>query len=203
MLTLYSMPSSGNSYKIRLLLYKLGRDYQRIDCENASPEWDAERNKAPFQKLPFLRREDGTILPESNAILWYLAEGTRFMPETPEARADAMAWMIWEQTRHEPVVAVRASLRCYPERAHLATPERMAGLLKAGHAVLDVMERHLAVHDWIAGDTFSIADIALYAYTHSAENHGGFDLAPRPATRAWLARVEADRPHATLEETNT
>lgn len=200
MITLYSMPSSGNSYKVRLLLHKLDQPYTRVDCENASPEWEAERAKAPFGKLPFLKREDGSILPESNAILWELAEDTRFMPPTREARGDALSWLIWEQTRHEPVVAVRQSLLTYPERRHLATPERLAELLDAGHDALSVMENHLAKRNWIAGDAFSIADIALYAYTHTAEIRGGFTLGP--AIRDWLARVEADAPHATLAETN-
>lgn len=199
MLTLYSMPSSGNSYKVRLLLHKLGQPYTRIDCENASPEWKAEQAKAPFGKLPFLKRPDGSILPESNAILWELAEGSRFMPQTRQARGDALAWMIWEQTRHEPAVAVRQSLQVYPERAHLATPERMAQLLEDGQNAFAVMEQHLQRHDWFAGNQFSIADIALYAYSHSAETRGGFALGP--AVTRWLARCESDAPHITLDGT--
>lgn len=198
MITLFSMPSSGNSYKVRLLLHKLGQPYTRVDCENASPQWEAEKPQAPFEKLPFLRRDDGSVLPESNAILWELAEGSRFMPATRAARGDALAWMIWEQTRHEPVIAVRQSLRCYPERRHLATPERMAELLEAGQDALSVMERHLTRHDWFAGTAFSVADIALYAYTHTAGSRGGFTTGP--ATRAWLARVEHDAPHIALTD---
>lgn len=196
MLTLYAMPSSGNSYKVRLLLHKLSRPYLQVDCENNSPEWQAERAKAPFGKLPFLKREDGSILPESNAILWSLAEGTRFLPSAPQERADALAWMFWEQTRHEPVVAVRQSLRIYPERAAQATPARMAELLTAGQDALAVMERHLCAKDWFAGPAFSVADIALYAYTHSAEDRGGFTLGP--ATREWLARCAQDPRHIPL-----
>lgn len=190
---LYSMPSSGNSYKVRLLLALLGRDCVIVDVEDSSAELAAAKaaGALPFGKAPVLHLDDGRMLPESNAILVWLGEGTRYLPGDPVARARMLSWMFWEQNQHEGVIAVRAALRSYPSRAHLATPERMAELLERGHALLAVMEEHLAGHDWLAGDAVSLADIALYAYTHTAGEAGGFEMARYPAVNAWLARVAA------------
>ena len=190
---LYSMPSSGNSYKVRLLLALLGRDCERVSLEYGDPAL-AEAKAAgvlPYGKLPALQLEDGRQIAESNAILCYLGEGTRFWPGDPVTRAQMLGWLFWEQYNHEPVIAVRAALRTYPERAHLATPERMAELLDRGHAVLAVMEARLAAHDWLAGAAVSLADICLYGYTHTAGALGGFEMARFPAINAWCARVAA------------
>ncbi len=197
---LYSMPSSGNSYKVRLLLALLGREVTRVDVEYDSPDLAEAHEKArlPFGKAPVLVLEDGTALPESNAILCCLGEGTRFVPEDPITRAQMLAWMFWEQNQHEGVIAVRAALLTYPHRKAEATPERLAELLTRGQALLQLMEDHLSTRDWLVGDGPSLADICLYAYTHSAESLGGFDLAPFPALRAWLARVEALEGYAPL-----
>lgn len=102
-----------------------------------------------------------------------------------------LSWMFWEQNQHEGVIAVRAALLNYPHRKAQATPERLAELLTSGHALLQIMDNHLATRDWLVGDAPSLADLCLYAYTHTAEERGGFDLAPFPALRAWLARVAA------------
>lgn len=192
-LTLYSMPSSGNSYKVRLLLAMLGRAYTHVGMEYETPELDQAHasGKLPLNKLPVLELADGTRLPESNAILCYLAEGTEWMPSDPVTRAQALGWMFWEQNQHEGVIAVRAALRVYPSRAHLATPERMAELLARGEELLAQMDAHLTDRTWLAGDRPSVADISLYAYTHSAETKGGFDLSRFPALTAWLDRVAA------------
>ena len=200
--TLYSMPSSGNSYKARLLLALLGQNYRHIGMEyETSALADAHATGAlPLGKLPVLVLDDGTAIPESNAILFYLAEGTDWMPDDPVTRAKALGWMFWEQNQHEGVIAVRAALRVYASRAHLATPERMAELLEQGHALLATMDKHLQAQDWLAGDRASVADIALYAYTHSAETKGGFDLQPFPALRAWLARIAALPGYVGLDE---
>ena len=197
---LYSMPSSGNSYKVRLFLALLGRTVTRVDVEYDSPELAEAHAKArlPFGKAPVLVLEDGTALPESNAILCYLGEGTRFMPEDPLARARMLAWMFWEQNQHEGIIAVRAALLTYPHRKAEATPERLADLLTRGQALLQLMDTHLSTRDWLVGDGPSLADICLYAYTHSAESLGGFDLALFPALRGWLARVEALEGYAPL-----
>ena len=144
-LTLYSMPSSGNSYKVRLLMALLNKPYRHVAMEYRTPELSAahEDNMLPLKKLPVLELPDGTRIPESNAILCYLADGTDWMPADPVAKAQTLAWMFWEQNQHESVIAVRAALKVYPERAHLATPERMAELLERGHDLLGQMEDHL------------------------------------------------------------
>ncbi|TVS04395.1 MAG: glutathione S-transferase family protein [Rhodobacteraceae bacterium] len=197
---LYSMPSSGNSYKVRLLLALLGREVAQVDVEYDSPALAEAHAKArlPFGKAPVLVLEDGTALPESNAILCWLGEGTPFVPQAPLARARMLAWMFWEQNQHEGVIAVRAALLTYPHRKAEATPERLAELLRRGQALLQLIEDHLSTRDWLVGEGPSLADICLYAYTHSAESLGGFDLAPFPALRAWLARIEALEGYAPL-----
>ncbi|MDV7271169.1 glutathione S-transferase family protein [Thioclava sp. A2] len=188
---LYNMPSSGNSYKVRLLLAFLEQNYERVDVEYLTDALDQAKASGalPFGKAPVLHLDDGRVLPESNAILNFLGQGTRFIPADPFVRAQMLSWMFWEQNQHEGVIAVRAALRNYPHRAAQATPERMADLLVSGNALLKIMDDHLARHDWLAGDAISLADICLYAYTHTAESRGGYDLAPFPALRGWLARI--------------
>lgn len=200
-LTLYSMPSSGNSYKVRLLLALLGRAYVHVPCEAGSVALRAAKaaGKAPLGKLPVLHLGDGRVLNESNAILWYLGTGTDWVPRDPLDQARMLSWMFFEQNRHEPVIAVRAALRCYPERAAQATPERMAALLEEGHALLALMEDGLAGQDWFCGTKPSIADIALYGYTCTAGTRGGFDMARFPGVQAWCARMAALPAFVSLE----
>ena len=190
---LYSMPSSGNSYKVRLLLALLGRAVDLVDVEDASPVIAQAKaaGRLPFGKAPVLELDDGRLLPESNAILCWLGEGTGFVPADPFQRAEMLGWMFWEQNQHEGVIAVRAALQTYPARRHLATPERMAELLDRGHALLAVMEDRLAGRDWLVGARASLADICLYGYTHTAGAVGGFDMERFPAINAWLARIAA------------
>jgi len=192
-LTLYSMPSSGNSYKVRLMLALLGRRYTHVAAEIASPELAALKAKGllPTGTLPVLQIPGGRLLPESNAILLWLAHGTEFWPSDRFDEARALGWMFFEQNRHEPVVAVRASLRCYPHRTTEATPERLAGLLEAGHEVLAMMEAHLRAAQWFTGPSPGAADIALYAYTHSAGLRGGFEMERFGAVNDWCARIAA------------
>lgn len=190
---LYSMPSSGNSYKVRLLLALLGQSAELFDVEYG---WDAlaqakSDGKLPFGKAPVLELDDGTLLPESNAILSWLGRDTRFMPKDALEQAQMLSWMFWEQNQHEGVIAVRAALLNYPHRKAQATPERMAELLDSGNALLKIMDDHLTGRDWLVGADASLADICLYAYTHTAETRGGYDLAPYPAVQAWLARIAA------------
>lgn len=188
---LWSMPSSGNSYKVRLALTLLGRQAEFASVEAGSPELAQAHaaGRLPFGKAPALELPDGRLLPESNAILMWLGEGTRLVPTGVDDRAMMLAWMFWEQNQHEGTVAVRAALRNYPDRQHLATPERMANLLECGHAALAIMEKRLLAHDWLVGDSVSLADICLYAYTHTAGSRGGFDMALFPAINRWLARI--------------
>lgn len=195
MLTLHDNITSGNGYKCRLLLTLLKTIYKRIEYDidrgdTRTPAYLAKINANG--RIPVLQLENGVCLPESNAIIWYLAEGTEYMPQDKLARAQALSWMCFEQYSHEPNIAtvrywITHNLEMTPERV-AALPGKRAG----GVAALGVMEGHLQKNDWFAGGKYSIADIALYAYTHVAEE-GGFDLKPYPAVRAWLARV-AQRP---------
>ncbi|CAM3760865.1 glutathione S-transferase family protein [Paracoccus yeei] len=188
---LYSMPSSGNSYKVRLLLALLGRDCEIVDVEYQTEALDQARaqGRLPFGKAPVLELDDGRLLPESNAILWWLGEGTRFVPADAFARAEMASWMFWEQNQHEAVIAVRGALAYYPHRRALATPERMAELLERGHALLQIMEDRLDGRDWLVGDGPTLADLCLYGYTHTAGSRSGFDMARFPALNRWLDRV--------------
>ena len=200
MLTLFGMTDSGNCYKPRLLMAKLGTPFRHV--ETSSLDGTTRREpflaKNPNGRVPLLELEDGRVLAESNAILLYLAEGTRFVPADPYARGLVHQWLFFEQYSHEPFVAVRRALLKYPERAGERTPERMASTLRGGEAALAVMEAQLARTPFIAGETMSVADIALYAYTHQADI-GGFDLGRSPAVSAWLARVENDPGHVPME----
>ena len=188
---LYSMPSSGNSYKVRLLLALLGRDCEIVDVEYQTEALDQARaqGRLPFGKAPVLELDDGRLLPESNAILWWLGEGTRFVPADAFARAEMASWMFWEQNQHEAVIAVRGALAYYPHRRALATPERMAELLERGHALLQIMEDRLDGQDWLVGDGPTLADLCLYGYTHTAGSRSGFDMARFPALNRWLDRI--------------
>jgi len=199
MITLFQQSDSGNCYKVRLTLTHLGRPFRAVevsslDGSTRKPDFLA-RN--PIGKVPTVALDDGRHLAESNAILLYFAEGTGLLPADAYDRAKVYEWLFFEQYSHEPAIAVRRALTVYPQRRAAATPERMAQLLDAGTFALSVMEARLGATSWLAGDAFSIADIALYAYTHSA-HEGGFDLAAYPGIRAWLARVRALPGHVEL-----
>lgn len=190
---LYSMPSSGNSLKVRILLALTGKPVQIVDCDYGSDALAQAKADGvlPYGKVPALALDDGQVLAESNAILWYLGEGSAFVPADAVTRAQMLGWMFWEQYNHEPVIAVRQALLSYPHRAADATPERLADLLDRGHALLQVMEDRLAHHDWLAGDMVSLADICLYGYTCTAGSRGGFDMDRFPAVGRWLDRIAA------------
>jgi glutathione S-transferase len=190
MLTLYSQQISGNSYKPRLLFALLKIPFRIVDMNTydgttRKPEF---LSKNPIGRVPLVEFEDGRRLAESNAILLHFAEGTRFLPKDSYDRAKVYEWLFFEQYEHEPSVAVRRSLLTAPERAHLRTPERLAQLLEKGNAALGVMEKRLSNFDWLVGDSCSVADISLYAYTHCAEE-GGYDFSAFPGISAWLKRV--------------
>ena len=199
MITLFQQSDSGNCYKVRLVLAHLGRPFRTVevsslDGSTRKPEFLA-RN--PIGKVPTVALDDGRHLAESNAILLHVAEGTALLPADAYDRAKVYEWLFFEQYSHEPAIAVRRALTVYPQRRAAATPERMAQLLDAGRFALGVMEARLGAASWLAGDAFSVADIALYAYTHSA-HEGGFDLAEYPGIRAWLARVRSLPGHVEL-----
>ena len=200
---LHQMQMSGNCYKIRLAAQQLGvalilKNYGLHDGTTRKAEFLA---KNPNGRVPLLELEDGRTLPESGAILWYLGENTVLVPSDRWGRAEVLQWMFFEQYSHEPYIAVArfwvalAPKEELEKRRHLI-PEWHA----KGNAALGVMENHLARRDWFAGGRYSIADIALYGYTHSAAD-GGFDLAAYPAVRAWLKRVAKEPGHVPIEAT--
>jgi glutathione S-transferase len=188
--TVYGMKASGNCYKLQLLLEQLGRPYRWVEVNSAAGETRTPEYLArnPNGKVPLLELADGRRLAESNAILCYLAEGSRFLPADAWQRAQALQWMFFEQYSHEPYVAVARFIAGWLPADHPRQAE-LPRLRERGHQALAVMERHLAAHDFFVDAGYGVADIALYAYTHEAEV-GGFDLATYPAVRAWLARVE-------------
>ncbi len=190
MLRLYDYLISGNGYKVRLLLHQLGIPFQRVELDITRGETRTAEflRMNPNGRIPLLELEDGTFVAESNAIVWYLAGGTPFLPDSRVQQAQALQWMFFEQYSHEPYIAVVrfwAHTRTLAE--HGAEVERRRSL---GYQALDVMERHLGDCAFFVGGAYSIADIALYAYTHVAEE-GGFSLARYPRLCAWLARVRS------------
>ena len=196
---LYDSPVSGNCYKVRLLLAHLGIPYERrtMDVVDRSNRRDVLGELNPALRVPTLVLDDGRPLAESGAILWYLGEGTRFVPEDPYERAQVLQWMFFEQYDHEPAIAVARFWLAYsghPDEFADRLPERTA----AGHRALAAMERHLDGREFLVGDGLTLADIALYAYSHVADE-GGFDLQRYPALRAWLERVASEPGHVTIE----
>ena len=190
---LYNSPVSGNCYKVRLLLAHLGIPYDRRDLEIVDrSNRDAVLGALnPDLRIPTLVLDDERPIAESGAILWYFGEGTSFVPSDGYDRAKVLQWMFFEQYSHEPAIAVVRFLVAYsgePDR-HAATIEQRT---TAGYRALGSMERHLDGKAYFVGDTLTLADIALYAYTHVA-HEGGFDLAARLAIRAWMSRV-VDQP---------
>ena len=197
--TIYGMADSGNCYKPRLLMAKLGRQFRHVEVSSHDGGTRAEAftAKNPNAMVPLLEFDDGRVLAESNAILLHLGEGTGFIPEDSYERALAYQWLFFEQYSHEPYIAVRRALLTFPNRKKDATPERLALTLERGDKALRVMEKRLAETPFFAGPAISVADIALYAYTHVAEE-GGFDLGGYPSVIAWLRRVESDPGHVPM-----
>ena len=198
MLRLYDNHLSGNGYKPRLLLAHLGQTYERVEVDILKGETRTPAFLAmnPNGRIPLLALEDGAYLAESDAILYYLAEGSCFWPDDRVARAFTLQWMFFEQYSHEPNVAVA---RHWLQHVEMTEAQRVQlhARQEGGRAALAVMERHLARSPWFGGEAMTIADMALYAYTHVAEE-GGFDLADYPAVSAWLARVAAEPGHVPM-----
>jgi len=196
---LYNSEVSGNCYKVRLLLAHLGLDYERqeVDVVDRSNRPDLLGGLNPALRVPTLVLDDGRALGESGAILWYFGEGTRFVPEDRYERAQMLQWMFFEQYDHEPAIAVVRFLLAYSGLPREQVAERAEARRAAGYRALDAMERHLDGRRFLVGDRMTLADIALYAYTHVADE-GEFDLEPYPAIRAWLARVAAEPGHVPI-----
>jgi glutathione S-transferase len=187
---LYDNPVSGNCHKVRLILGLLGIEFERRELSVVDHSERAELlgGLSPLLNVPTVVLDDGRPLAESNAILWYFADGSRYLPDDPYERAQVLQWMFFEQYKHEPAIAV---LRFWLTISEASRPAaEIEAKRTAGRAALEVMERHLAGHEFFVGECFTIADIALYAYTHVAPE-AGFELEPYPAVRGWLQRVTA------------
>jgi glutathione S-transferase len=198
MLKLYEYASSGNCYKIRLLLNQLGIVYQRIPIDILKGESRTAEflTMNPVGKTPTLEIQPGQYLFESNAIIYYLADGTDFLPVDRWERAQVMQWLFFEQYSHEPNIA---TVRFWISIANIAEQKREAIIQKQelGYAALRVMEQHLERFDYFVGNRYTIADIALYAYTHVAEE-GNFELSKFPAILAWCDRITRQPNYLTI-----
>ncbi len=196
MITLYDDPISGNGYKVRLVLAQLDIPYNLVEVdilkgETRTPEFLSKNLNG---RIPTVEFEDGRCLSESNAILYYFAQGTDIWPADRFDQADALRWMNFEQYSHEPYIAVARFWHHLPEPPD---PKALAEKQKGGYAALDVMEKHLAANDFFAAGRYTIADIALYAYTHVAAE-GGFDLSRYTAVNGWLGRIRSQPGHVPM-----
>lgn len=199
MLRLYDFLPSGNGYKVRLLLAQLGIPFERIELnilngETRTPEF---LSKNPNGRIPVLETESGQFLPESNAILFYLSEGTEFLPSDRFLRAQVLQWLFFEQYSHEPFIATSRFWISI-----LGKSEEYRGALaqkrEPGYAALTVMEKHLTSHTFFVGERYTIADISLFAYTHVADE-GGFALTRFLAIQAWLERLKSQPRYVSIK----
>ena len=196
---LYDSQVSGNCYKVRLLLAHLGISYQRqqVDVIDRSNRAELLGAINPALRVPTLVLDDGRPLAESNAIIWFLADSTQYLPSDDFQRAHVLQWLFFEQYSHEPYIAVArfwlAVAKAPPSQEELDAKQR------GGHAALEAMERHLATRQFLVGERYTIADIALYAYTHVA-HQGGFSLERYPAIGTWIERVAARPGHITIDD---
>jgi glutathione S-transferase len=196
---LYDSPVSGNCYKVRLILAYRGLEFERrtMDVADRSDRPDVLGGLNPSLRVPTLILDGGRPLAESGAILWYFGEGTELVPEDPYERAQVLQWMFFEQYDHEPSIAVVrfwVAFSGHPE----AFADRLEERTAAGYRALDAMERHLHGREFLVGVSPTLADLALYAYTHVAPE-GGFDLSGYPAIGAWLERVAAMPRHVPID----
>lgn len=191
---LYNSPVSGNCYKVRLLLAHLGIEYERreVDVIDRSDRAEILGAINPALSLPTVVLDDGSPLAESNAILWYFAEGTPYLPEDRLGRARVLQWLSFEQFSHQPYIAL---LRYWLSIARMPiAKEKIEARKPAGYAALDALERHLKERSFLVDERYTIADIGLYAYTHVA-HEGDFDLSRYPAIHAWIAKVDEQPGH--------
>ncbi|MEO7478616.1 MAG: glutathione S-transferase family protein [Lysobacteraceae bacterium] len=191
MITIYGFSPSGNCYKLRLLLSHLGRAHRWIETDSAhgatrTPEY---LTKNPNGKVPMIELDDGRVMVESNAILCWLADGTPYFGGDAWQRAQTLSWMFFEQYSHEPCIAVARFICGWTPLDSLRRTE-LPKLRERGHQALAVMEKHLAANLWFSATAYGIADIALFGYTHCADE-GGFDMDAYPAIQSWLGRVRA------------
>ncbi len=200
MYTLYSMQRSGNCYKVRLALAQLRIPHALIEVdilkgETRTPEFLA---KNPSGRVPLLEVESGRYLPESNAILWFLARDSALVPRDPVERAQALQWMFFEQHSLEPNLGAARFWLTMVKGGRDLQRHALEEWMEKGYQALGVMEQHLAQNRFFVDERYSIADIALYAYTHCA-HESGFDLTAFPAVRAWIKRIAAEPAHVTMD----
>ena len=203
MLTLYDYMDSGNGYKCRLVLAHLGIPFKLVERDILKGETRTSEflKRNPNGRIPTLELEDGSHLFESGAIIWYLAEGSKLAPKDRKARAETLQWMFFEQYSHEPYVAVARFWKHYLPKLSPLQEMDLPNKMKGGYAALDVMEKHLATRRFFVDETFGLADVALYAYTHVA-HEGEFDLSKYANVNAWMARVAALPGHVTIAHKN-
>ncbi len=198
MLRVYGDVSSGNCYKLKLVLHQLSMKHEWIPVdltkqETRTPEFLA---KNPNGKVPLVELTNGLFLAESNAILHYFADGSPLLPHGKFQHAQVLQWLFFEQYSHEPYIATSRSIKRRSDRS--AEQEALLQSKAApGYKALDVMEKHLSIHSFFVADRYTIADIALYAYTHVA-HEGGFDLGNYPKIRTWLQRVKEQVGHVVM-----
>lgn len=200
MLRLYNFLPSGNCYKIRLLLTQLGIPFENIEVnilkgESRTTEFLA---KNPNGRIPALELESGQFLAESNAIIFYLSEGTKFLPQDRLLRAQVLQWLFFEQCSHEPFIATSRFWISYLGKAE-EYKEALEQKRAPGYAALAVMEKHLQQHSFFVGEQYSIADIGLFAYTHVA-HEGNFDLTRFPAIQTWIKQVASQPLHISINQ---
>ena len=198
MLKVYGMSTSGNCHKVRMVLeaLKLPYAWEEVDTREGTTRMPEFLAKNPNGQVPLLEIERGVYLPESNAIIFYLADGSALLPTDRLERAQMLRWLFFEQYSHEPYIAVARFLRAFhrdPASQRALADSKMDG----GYRALGVMEQRLSKESFLVGGRYTIADIALYAYTHVADE-GGFDLARFPAVQSWLKRVEAQPGHVKM-----
>ena len=199
MIRLYDFWESGNAYKVRLLLSQLSVPFERINVDILKGETRTEKflQKNPNHRVPLVEWPDGRTLAESNAILFFFAQGTDYLSEDPWQRAQTLQWMFFEQYSHEPYIAV---VRFWTFSGQLeGNKQFLAEKMERGYDALHVMNEHLEHNEFFVGNRYSIADIALYAYTHVADE-GGFDLGNYSAINHWLDRVSHQPGHVAITD---
>ncbi len=193
---LYDFPESGNCFKVKLLFAHLGLDYERRDVDpfDVVQKRELLGGLNPVRRLPTLVLDDGRPLAESNAILFYFAEGTEYLPADRYERAQVVQWLCFEEFSHQPYLA---TARLWAMGGDPPSAEERAMRMRGGEMALKAMGRHLERRRFLVGERYSIADIALYAYTQFADE-SGFELDGHPAVKAWLERVAAQPGHVPL-----
>ena len=196
---LYNSAVSGNCYKVRLVCAQLGIAYEtvEVDVVDRSARLELLGDLNPALRVPTVVLDDGRPLAESSAIVWYLAEDSPLVPSDPYERAQVLQWMFYEQYVLEPTIAVVRFWVAFSGRAN-EFAEQIPAKMTGGYAALDGLERGLTGREFLVGERYTLADVALYAYTHVA-HEGGFDLSAYPAVNAWLERVAAQPGHVPID----